>query len=171
MLEVDRLCKQYGFDEASIRSMMASATGAAAHSSQPSPEIQETPSQVNNAPMNARPNLINKDQFRFEYDPQPRSCRTTGTGETGDSLCSLRRRSRNSRHPTNQGHMPCMHVRDDLPAMNGPFMKPTRHARSCEMVLPAYGLTPQPIRLFHSPTVPFSRVPKTLPRSQLTSRT
>ncbi|MCH1540465.1 MAG: hypothetical protein L7S56_03395 [Candidatus Poseidonia sp.] len=69
MLEVDRLCKQYGFDEASIRSMMASATGAAAHSSQPSPEIQETPSQVNNAPMNARPNLINKDQFRFEYDP------------------------------------------------------------------------------------------------------
>ena len=34
-----------------------------------SPEIQETPSQVNNAPMNARPNLINKDQFRFEYDP------------------------------------------------------------------------------------------------------
>ena len=73
MLEIDRLCKTYGVDEATLRTMLQSTPSSppsAGNNSAPSwdsshkdvPHLQQTP------PSTA-PTLVNKEQFRFEYDP------------------------------------------------------------------------------------------------------
>lgn len=73
MLEIDRLCKTYGVDEATLRTMLQSTPSSptpAGNNLAPSwdashkdvPNLQQTP------PSTA-PTLVNKDQFRFEYDP------------------------------------------------------------------------------------------------------
>ena len=73
MLEIDRLCKKYGVDEASLRTMLQSASPSpppAANNPASSwdtshkdvPSLQQTPAST-------APTLVNKDQFRFEYDP------------------------------------------------------------------------------------------------------
>ena len=73
MLEIDRLCKKYGVDEASLRTMLQSAS--------PSPPPAENnpasswdtshkdPPSLQQTPASTAPTLVNKDQFRFEYDP------------------------------------------------------------------------------------------------------
>lgn len=73
MLEIDRLCKAYGVDEATIRAAlqtMPTAAPPAVNQLAPSwdtshkgvPDLPSTPSST-------APNLLDKRQFRFEYDP------------------------------------------------------------------------------------------------------
>ncbi len=75
MLEIDRLCKTYGVDEASLRTMLQSTSS----SSSPPPAAntpasswdtshKDVPSLQQAAPPTT-PTLVDKEQFRFEYDP------------------------------------------------------------------------------------------------------
>ena len=73
MLEIDRMCKKYGVDEASIRTMLQNASS----SLPPAPNNpasswdtshKDAPS-LQQAPPSTAPTLVNKDQLRFEYDP------------------------------------------------------------------------------------------------------
>ena len=75
MLEIDRLCKKYGVDEASLRAMLqstSSSTSSPPANSNPASSWNTSHKDVPNlqqaAPSTA-PTLVNKDQFRFEYDP------------------------------------------------------------------------------------------------------
>ena len=78
MLEIDRVCRVYGIDEASVRAAMA----ALASSSVSAPEAAGTSSPTNGwdtshkevpglqaASGPSAPNVVDKSQFRFEYDP------------------------------------------------------------------------------------------------------
>ncbi len=76
MLEIDRLCKTYGVDEASLRTMLQSTSSS---SSSPPPAAntpasswdtshKDIPSLQQAAPPTT-PTLVDKEQFRFEYDP------------------------------------------------------------------------------------------------------
>lgn len=74
LLEIDRLCKVHGVDEATLRAAMASASGG-------SPSAPTTPDtsaswdtshkhvpDVHQASPTV-PKMVDKRQFRFEYDP------------------------------------------------------------------------------------------------------
>jgi formylmethanofuran dehydrogenase subunit E len=74
MLEIDRLCRVYGTDEASVRAAMAQLSAASATSTTAaSPTSWDTSHKevpdVQQAVAPAAPNLVDKTQFRFEYDP------------------------------------------------------------------------------------------------------
>jgi len=74
MLEIDRLCKTYGLDETTLRAMMASASGGAGVTApQPSAQTWDTSHKdvpgLEQAQPPAAPTLVDKQQFRFEYDP------------------------------------------------------------------------------------------------------
>ena len=73
MLEIDRLCKTYGVDEATLRTMLQSTSSSpppAGNNPAPSWDAshKDVPNLQQAAPSTA-PTLVNKDQFRFEYDP------------------------------------------------------------------------------------------------------
>ena len=74
MLEIDRLCKNYGVDEASLRAMLQSTSSSSSPPAVNNPASswntshKDVPNLQQAAPSTA-PTLVNKDQFRFEYDP------------------------------------------------------------------------------------------------------
>ena len=74
MLEIDRLCKKYGVDEASLRAMLQSTSSSSSPPAANNPASswntshKDVPNLQQAAPSTA-PTLVNKDQFRFEYDP------------------------------------------------------------------------------------------------------
>ena len=74
MLEIDRLCKQYGVDEASLRAMLQSTSPSSSPPAVNNPASswntshKDVPNLQQATPSTA-PTLVNKDQFRFEYDP------------------------------------------------------------------------------------------------------
>ena len=73
MLEIDRLCKTYGVDEATLRTMLQSAPSSPTPAgNNPAPSWDASHKDVPNlqqTPPSTAPTLVNKDQFRFEYDP------------------------------------------------------------------------------------------------------
>ena len=73
MLEIDRLCKKYGVDEASLRTMLQSASlsppPAANNPASSWDTSHKDPPSLQQTPAPTAPTLVNKDQFRFEYDP------------------------------------------------------------------------------------------------------
>ena len=73
MLEIDRLCKTYGVDEATLRALLQSASPSTAPvvnnpASSWDTSHKDVPGLQQTAPSTA-PTLVNKEQFRFEYDP------------------------------------------------------------------------------------------------------
>ena len=73
MLEIDRLCKKYGVDEASLRTMLQSTSPAPPPAANNPVSSWDTshkdPPSLQQTPASTAPTLVNKDQFRFEYDP------------------------------------------------------------------------------------------------------
>ena len=73
MLEIDRLTRVYQTDEATIRSALSSGPGLNPPPSTPAPEWN--PSQKTSplpppaAPSHVGPTMVNREQFRYEYDP------------------------------------------------------------------------------------------------------
>ena len=74
MLEIDRLCKTYGVDEASLRTMLQSTSSSSPPPAANTPASswdtshKDVPSLQQAAPPTT-PTLVDKEQFRFEYDP------------------------------------------------------------------------------------------------------
>ncbi|MDP6199234.1 MAG: hypothetical protein QF531_00550 [Candidatus Poseidonia sp.] len=76
MLEIDRLCRVYSTDEASIRAALAQlsndARPAAQQTSAPTADWdtshKDVP-QLGQATPASTPTVVDKNQFRFEYDP------------------------------------------------------------------------------------------------------
>lgn len=74
MLEIDRLCKTYGVDEASLRTMLQSTSSSSPPPAANTPASswdtshKDIPSLQQAAPPTT-PTLVDKEQFRFEYDP------------------------------------------------------------------------------------------------------
>jgi hypothetical protein len=76
MLEIDRVCRQYGVDEETLRGLMTSFSQPSVHTQsthlgRPAPPvgreaIKEMPRP---APPNIQPTYVNKDRFQFDYDP------------------------------------------------------------------------------------------------------
>jgi len=75
MLEIDRVCRQYGVDEETLRSLMTSFSQPAQTQStqlgRPAPPAgrEEITNMPRPAPPNNQPTYVNKDQFQFDYDP------------------------------------------------------------------------------------------------------
>lgn len=75
MLEIDRVCRQYGVDEGTLRSLMTSfsqpAQTQSAQLGRPAPPAgrEEITDMPRPAPPNIQPTYVNKDQFQFDYDP------------------------------------------------------------------------------------------------------
>ncbi|HJM55157.1 MAG TPA: hypothetical protein QGI72_02810 [Poseidonia sp.] len=73
MLEIDRLCRVYQTDEASIRSALSPAPGQGTPPSNPAPTWDTShktlPPTTPSPPSNVGPTVLNRDQFRYEYDP------------------------------------------------------------------------------------------------------
>lgn len=83
MLEIDRVCRQYGIDEQSLRNLMASFSQPVQNS--PSTDLYESTlmqtnqeqgqqktefsQPLNPTPIINEPTYVNKDQFHFDYDP------------------------------------------------------------------------------------------------------
>ena len=83
MLEIDRVCRQYGIDEQSLRNLMASFSQPVQNS--PSADMYESTLMQTNQERSQRntefgqppnptptinePTYVNKDQFHFDYDP------------------------------------------------------------------------------------------------------
>ena len=83
MLEIDRVCRQYGIDEQSLRNLMASFSQPVQNS--PSADMNESTlmhtnkkqelqkSEFGQSPNSTHsmnePTYVNKDQFHFDYDP------------------------------------------------------------------------------------------------------
>ena len=113
MLEIDRLCKTYGLDETMLRAMMASASGGAGATA-PQPTAQtwdtshkEAPS-LEQARPPAAPTLVDKQQFRFEYDPS-REAAARREQVSQAILCSaLRCGFGHSRRSPHQDNLPCL---------------------------------------------------------------
>jgi formylmethanofuran dehydrogenase subunit E len=74
MLEIDRLCRVYNTDEATIRSAMAQlSTPSATSPATPQPmdwntSYKDTPD-LHQAARPSAPTVVDKGRFRFEYDP------------------------------------------------------------------------------------------------------
>ena len=75
MLEIDRVCRVYGTDEATVRAAMAQVASASSPANSTAPAStwdtshKEVPEMGTAAATPAAPNLVDKGQFRFEYDP------------------------------------------------------------------------------------------------------
>ena len=73
MLEIDRLCKTYGVDEATLRaSLQTPSTAPASPANTPSTSGDTSHKDVpglTQAPPPAAPTMVDKKQFQFEYDP------------------------------------------------------------------------------------------------------
>ena len=69
-VEIDRLCRHYGVDETTLRAAMAAGSGTTQSTSQPSWDTshKEIPGLDQARPV-ATPNMVDKERFRFEYDP------------------------------------------------------------------------------------------------------
>ena len=76
MLEIDRLCRVYNTDEASIRAALAQSSNVARtateQTSAPTADWdtshKDVP-QLDQASSASAPTVVDKNQFRFEYDP------------------------------------------------------------------------------------------------------
>ena len=73
MLEIDRLCKTYGVDEATLSALLQSASPSSPPTVNNPKASWDTshkdiPSLQQAAPPTT-PTLVDKEQFRFEYDP------------------------------------------------------------------------------------------------------
>ncbi len=75
MLEIDRLCRVYSTDEASIRAALAQSSDVVTTNEQTSApttdwdtSYKDVP-QLNQAASPSVPTMVDKNQFRFEYDP------------------------------------------------------------------------------------------------------
>ena len=75
MLEIDRLCRVYSTDEASIRAALAQSSNVATTNEQTSTPTADWDTshkdvpQLNQAASPSAPTMVDKNQFRFEYDP------------------------------------------------------------------------------------------------------
>lgn len=73
MLEIDRLSRVYQTDENTIRAALAQSASAPPPSSVSSPEPASWDTSYKEVPdvaaSSSRPTLVDKQQFRFEYDP------------------------------------------------------------------------------------------------------
>ena len=73
MLEIDRLCKVYQVDEASIRNAISPAPGQGPSQSTQAPTWDSSHKNQESAPPappgNVGPTMLNREQFRYEYDP------------------------------------------------------------------------------------------------------
>ena len=73
MLEIDRLCKVYQVDEASIRNAISSGPGQGLPQSTQAPTWDSSHKNQVAAPSappgNVGPKMLNREQFRYEYDP------------------------------------------------------------------------------------------------------
>jgi hypothetical protein len=73
MLEIDRLCKTYGTDEATIRaSLQAASTAPTPTNNQPTTSWDTSHKNVpglGQATAPTVPTFVDKKQFQFEYDP------------------------------------------------------------------------------------------------------
>ncbi len=73
MLEIDRLTRVYQTDEASIRSALSSGPGQSLPPSTPAPawdnSHKTSPLPPPGAPSHVGPTMVNKQEFRYEYDP------------------------------------------------------------------------------------------------------
>lgn len=68
MLEIDRLCRQYGTDEATVRAALSNPSNGSSPSPQWDTSHKDVPQlQTEQGP--SIPTMVNKGQFRFEYDP------------------------------------------------------------------------------------------------------
>ena len=69
-VEIDRLCRHYGVDETTLRAAMAAGSGTTQSATQPSWDTshKEIPGLDQARPV-ATPNMVDKERFRFEYDP------------------------------------------------------------------------------------------------------
>ena len=73
MLEIDRLCRAYNTDEGTVRAAMAQVGNAPTAVEQPNQPTWDTshkalPS-IESATGPSSPTVVDKGQFRFEYDP------------------------------------------------------------------------------------------------------
>ena len=73
MLEMDRICRVYGTDEATVQAAMAALSSTSAPAPDPLADAwdtshKEVPGLQSAAPPST-PNMVDKSQFRFEYDP------------------------------------------------------------------------------------------------------
>lgn len=73
MLEIDRLCKTYGVDEATLRaSLQTPSTAPVPPANTPSTSWDTSHKDVpglTQTPPSAAPTMVDKKQFQFEYDP------------------------------------------------------------------------------------------------------
>jgi hypothetical protein len=73
MLEIDRICRVYGTDETTVRAAMAALSTPSSPTPPPSANSWDTSHKdlpgLQNAAGPTTPNMIDKSQFRFEYDP------------------------------------------------------------------------------------------------------
>jgi hypothetical protein len=69
-VEMDRLCRLYGIDEASLKEALTSGrTGTQAPPSQSWDTSYKDIPGLNPAPPVSAPTVVDKERFRFEYDP------------------------------------------------------------------------------------------------------
>lgn len=73
MLEIDRMCKTYGVDEATLRALLQNAPSVQgspvnAPSTSWDTSYKEVPN-FQQATTPTMPTIVDKQQFRFEYDP------------------------------------------------------------------------------------------------------
>ena len=72
-LEIERLCQMYGVDEAALRAAMATVVPSQSNGATPADQMWDTTHKTIPGLEDARaptaPNLVDKRQFRFEYDP------------------------------------------------------------------------------------------------------
>lgn len=73
MLEIDRLCKTYGVDEATLQALLSASGASGATAPPPSAQSWDTSHKdvpgLGQAGPPAAPTVVDKRQFRFEYDP------------------------------------------------------------------------------------------------------
>ena len=73
MLHIDRLCTTYGVDEATLRALMQRVTSTQNPATKPPPDSWDTSHKevpgLQDAITPTSPNLLDKQQFRFTYDP------------------------------------------------------------------------------------------------------
>ena len=75
MLEIDRLCRVYSTDEASIQAALAQSSNLATTNEQTTAPTADWDTshkdvpQLNQAASPSAPTMVDKNQFRFEYDP------------------------------------------------------------------------------------------------------
>ena len=127
MLEMDRVCRQYNTDEDTLRTLLSQngevAAPAGQHQQPNTPASWDTSHkdvpQLNQATPPSVPTMVNKEQFRFEFDPTREERRQSRS--VGRSLLCLRGGA-GVLPSVRSKSLPIVHVRNNLHTLRATLM-------------------------------------------------